>query len=97
MSTRITSTMLRARVAMLNRLLGLSDVAYQTIDGRNVASVGTYVLSGAYGGWSVACISNESGGERHALGMYGHAPARECLAHLNAAIWMAQELKERQS
>lgn len=92
-SNRITPTMLRAKVSTINRLLGQSDVAYRTVDGKNVAIVGTYVLSSAYGGWSVAVICNESGGERHALGMYGHVPARECAAHLDAAIWTIREMK----
>ncbi len=92
MANRVTPTLLRARVATLNRLLGRPADAYKTVDGRNVAQVGVFVLTSAYGGWSVAEISSESGGERHAIGMYGHVPARECLSHLDGAVWIAQEL-----
>lgn len=91
MSNRITPALLRAKVKILNDLLGRSAQAYRTENGRNIATVDTFVLTSAYGGWSVAEIVSESGGERHAIGMYGHVPARECASHLDAAIWMARE------
>lgn len=91
---RITPTMLRAKVDTLNRMLGRNLQAYSHVDGRNVASVGTFVLTGAYGGWSVAEICNDAGGERHACGLYGHVPARDCATALDAALWAVREMQE---
>ena len=49
----ITLKMLERRVGLLNDMTGAAQEPYQTerdADGRPIANVGTYYLSGAYGG-----------------------------------------------
>ena len=53
------------------------------------ANVGTYVISGAYGGWALHQMANESGGQRDVLSS-GHIPARE-LFNLIHAYWRGME------
>ena len=50
---RVTNKMLEMRVALLNDMVGAAQEPYQTerdANGHPVANVGTYHLSGAYGG-----------------------------------------------
>ena len=50
---RVTNKMLEMRVALLNDMTGAAQEPYQIerdVDGRPIANVGTYYLSGAYGG-----------------------------------------------
>lgn len=76
--------MLRARVDMLNKLAGAPLTPWiRTADGRNVAQVGNFHLSGAYGGVSLHCMHNEAGGLRDVFGC-GHITRRELFDRLCA-------------
>lgn len=69
MRTRITVTDLRAAVALLNRTVGNTPGA-----------IGSYVLSGAYGGWQLQHLANNGSSEITC----GYIPARELLAQIHA-------------
>ena len=71
MRTRITVTNLRNAVALLNR-----------ITKNTPGKVGSYVLDGAYGGWELQRLSNDSGAVSQIT--YGYIPARELLAQIHA-------------
>jgi hypothetical protein len=71
MRTRITVTDLRAAVDLLNRTTNATPGA-----------IGSYVLEGAYGGWQLQRLSNDSGAVAQIT--YGHIPARELLAQIHA-------------
>ena len=71
MRTRITVTDLRAAVALLNRTTNATPGA-----------IGSYVLEGAYGGWQLQRLANDSGGIRQIT--YGYIPARELLERISA-------------
>ena len=74
---RITRRNLEAQIDSINKALGHTGPLWQTIDGRNVATVGMLALDGAYGGWHVERMSNTGGG----VSIIGHSyrmTAREC-------------------
>jgi hypothetical protein len=71
MRTRITVTDLRHAVALLNR-----------ITKNTPGTVGSYVLDGAYGGWELQRLANDSGAVSQIT--YGYLPARELLAQIHA-------------
>jgi hypothetical protein len=71
MRTRITVTDLRAAVDLLNRTTNATPGA-----------IGSYILSGAYGGWQLQRLANASGGIRQIT--YGYIPARELLERIHA-------------
>jgi hypothetical protein len=74
MRTRITVTHLRAAVASLN---------FETHGHRDISGyVGSYVLCGAYGGWQLQQLANDSGGVRCVTG--GYVPARELYELIHA-------------
>ena len=61
----------------LNQKLGRATEPCQRVDGKLVWNIGTYTLSGAYGGWNVHKIVNQSGGVSEPFGS-GHISKREC-------------------
>jgi hypothetical protein len=67
MPQRITNKDLEAITARINEAVNAPAKAWNTIDGRNVANVGHYYLDGAYGGVSLVCMVNESGGVTNVL------------------------------
>ena len=81
MGTRITRKDLDRAVEALNVRTGNAVEAWRR-DDRSRANVGTYVVRGAYGGWKIAQIVSESGGERDVT--TGYRPARETLELLYA-------------
>ena len=93
---RITRKNLENLVNTLNKVTGHSTEAYSNnaehlSTGRPLtANIGTYVISGAYGGWALHQMDNESGGERDVLST-GHIPARE-LFNLIHAYWRGMEV-----
>ena len=83
---RITIRDLEGMVSRLNRLTGQIDAAYtRGDDGKLRANVGSYTLSGAYGGWELEQIVNEGGGVTCPIGP-GHLPKRELYGKLHAFI-----------
>lgn len=85
MTTRTTQKDLDCLVNHLNRITGNNPKAWQTVNGRNLANIGTYVLNGAYGGWKLAQITNEGGGERNPISM-GYVSKKECYYAIHAYI-----------
>jgi hypothetical protein len=60
---RITESMLQKKVDLLNQVAGRPMGPYtRTEDGRLAANVGNFHVSGAYGGWTLHCMHNTSGG-----------------------------------
>jgi hypothetical protein len=85
MAQRITSKHLKNKVDALNNMMGKPLDPYQPErdqDGRLVPNVGTYCLSGAYGGYNLTRMC-EGGGESDIFPC-GHVSAR-LLADLMAA------------
>lgn len=78
MSSRITRKQLDSATEGLNRVTKSPLEPYTREDGRARANVGNYHISGAYGGYSLHQICNESGGVRDVFNC-GHVPARELL------------------
>jgi hypothetical protein len=94
MTTRITRAHLEAIVARINRVTGSPAEPYSTeTDRRAVANIGNYHLSGAYGGWCLLRMVNESGGASSPL-TSGHVPARE-LANLMHAYLAGLAAREQ--
>lgn len=61
--TRITESMLQKKIDLLNQVAGRPTKPYtHNADGKLVANEGNFHVSGAYGGWTLHCMSNESGG-----------------------------------
>lgn len=86
MTARITRSHLEAIVARINRVTGSPAEPYSTgADGRAVANVGNYHLSGAYGGWCLHRMVNEGAGVSSPL-TTGHVPARELAALMHAYL-----------
>ena len=64
MSDRITKAHLESLADRINRMTGSPEASYSThtVGGHYCANVGNYHLDGAYGGWKLSRMSNESGG-----------------------------------
>lgn len=98
MNNRITQKMLDVRVELLNQATGNPLETYRQIDGRNVAQIGNYHISGAYGGFKLLQIVNEQGGCRDVL-YSGYVSKRElysliCAFHQGYDTRIAQEQEE---
>jgi len=78
MTARITVTTLRAVCDTLNRRAGFPEGTklWRRVGDRNVATIGMYYIDGAYGGWALHKMHNESGGISDPFS-HGHMPARE--------------------
>jgi hypothetical protein len=75
--SRITKAQLQGLVDHLNAVTNSPKSAYtRTKDGRNVANVGNWHLSQAYGGYCVHRMCNEGGGVTTPI-THGHVSARE--------------------
>ena len=64
---RISIKHLEATVLILNQVTNQPITPYSNADGKFVANVGNYHLSGAYGGYQLHQMANEGGGVRDAL------------------------------
>ena len=84
MSNRITMKHLQWTVARINRIAGIVDPKW------NVP--GSYILDGAYGGWKLAQIINEHGGQRDITS--GYVSKRECYELMHAFIRGLETSKE---
>ena len=82
---RITKKDLELSVQYLNELTGNPTEPYTKIDGRLVANVGNYHISGAYGGNALHRMHNTSGGISTPLHT-GYIPKRELYRVLRAFI-----------
>lgn len=80
---RISRRDLDATVRLLNEITGNPTEPYRlTESGQWVPNPGAYLLSGAYGGWSLHQMA-PGGGERDVLSS-GHIPARELYERMHA-------------
>jgi hypothetical protein len=85
--------MLQARVRRLNELTGFPLTPWSTVDGKNVANIGNFHLSHAYGGVCLHRMANESGGVRTPIISY-HTTKRHLYDLINAymdGIYFAKE------
>ena len=80
---RITIKHLRALADTLNRMTNSPSEPWGRVDGRNVANIGNYHISQAYGGFCVHRMANESGGVTTPIS-YGHIPARDLYNRIHA-------------
>lgn len=80
---RITRSFLEAKAATINSMRGVPAEPYRTVNGKAVANVGNYHISGAYGGYSLHRMCNESGGVSDVFSC-GHIPARQLAALMSA-------------
>ncbi len=87
MTTRITDKHLKGIIQRINTLLGVSTEAYTKDEqtGKLKANIGTWYLTGAYGGVSVYEIVNIGGGVTTPLGG-GYVTKRELYNKLSAFI-----------
>ena len=77
MTNRITTAMLESKIAYLNELVGANPEPYtKQPDGSLRANIGTYSLDGAYGGWCLSRMVNETGGSSTPLNT-GYVSKRE--------------------
>ena len=80
---RITRRDLESAAAYLNHITNNPETAYRKEGDRYVANVGNFHISGAYGGFALHQMANDSGAVRDVL-YTGHIPARELLAQMHA-------------
>lgn len=71
----ITKENLERAVMYLNKIAGTPEKPWEQKDGKMVANIGCYFLDGAYGGYKIVQMVNESGGERSIT--QGYLPKRE--------------------
>ncbi|MEY4427217.1 MAG: hypothetical protein RL535_1515 [Pseudomonadota bacterium] len=83
--SRITEKQLQAMVNRINRMTKSPIEPYTIQDGRGVANVGNYHLSGAYGGLSLHRMVSQSGGVADIFNC-GHVPKRELYQMILAFI-----------
>lgn len=86
MADRITDAMLERKIATLNKLVGADPEPYTRLDNGNLnGNVGTYFLSGAYGGVNVECMANMNGAINHPI-VGGYMTKRQLWDLLTALI-----------
>ena len=78
---RVTKKMLEAKVELLNKVTN-SPQEYRTGSNTNI---GHYMLDGAYGGYALHRVMNETGGVNNVF-RCGHVPARELAGLVDAYI-----------
>ena len=83
MSTRITRAFLDAKARTLNGMTKSPVEPYRTVDGKAVANVGNYHVSGAYGGYCLHRMATEGGGVNDVFNC-GHISARQLAALMSA-------------
>jgi hypothetical protein len=86
MPNRITRRDLDGLVRRLNITTGHPTEPYtKQPDGSYTPNAGAFLLSGAYGGWSLHQMAEEGTGERDVL-YSGHVPARELYSRIDAYL-----------
>ena len=83
MTTRITRAHLDAKAQVINALTKSPLLSSRMVEGKYRANVGNYHISGAYGGYSLHRMFNESGGVSDVFDC-GHIPARQLAALMSA-------------
>lgn len=81
---RITERDLKQVVDRINVIKGQNISAYTKTAKGLKANVGTYLLSSAYGGWSLQRLDNKSGGVETII--HGYVPKRELYDKMQAFI-----------
>ena len=82
---RIRMNELEAVVRRINQVAGTPEQPYIKEGDKYVAQIGCYHLSGAYGGYALHQMVNESGGCRDVL-RSGHMPKRELYERMHAFV-----------
>ena len=82
---RITNKHLEAVCERLNKVLDRPLAPWSRVDGQNVANIGNFHISHAYGGVCLHEMCNEHGGVRTPL-VYGHVPKRELYNRMHAML-----------
>lgn len=83
MTQRITRAHLDAKADRLNCIMKTPAEPYRTVDGKAVANIGNYHISGAYGGYCLQRITSDGGGVSDVFSC-GHIPARELAGLMSA-------------
>jgi hypothetical protein len=83
MKQRITRAFLDAKAATLNSMTKSPAEPYRTVDGKAVANVGNYHISGSYGGYCLHRMANESGGVNDVFNI-GHITAKQLAGLMSA-------------
>jgi hypothetical protein len=82
---RVTETILQSRIDYLNAVTGMPLTTWGRVGSKNVAQIGNYHLSGAYGGWRLEQIASEGGSIRDVF-RCGYVSKRELLALIDAML-----------
>jgi len=83
---KITINQVESLVDQLNQIAGENPQPYDMTGKVGFrANVGTYLIDGAYGGWQLARINNERGGQSQPLGG-GYGTKRETYEKIRAFI-----------
>jgi hypothetical protein len=83
MSQRITRAFLDAKADTLNSLTNSPAESSRMVDGKYRANVGSYHISGSYGGYCLHRMANEAGGVNDVLNC-GHITAKQLAALMSA-------------
>ncbi len=85
MSNQITKQFLQAQVDRLNRTMKMPMEPYTKTGDKYAANIGNYHLDGAYGGWALHRMGNESGGISDVF-RCGHVSKRELSGRISAML-----------
>jgi hypothetical protein len=83
MSTRITRAFLDAKAATINSMTNSPVEPSRMVDGKYRANVGSYHISGSYGGYCLHRMANEAGGVNDVFDC-GHITAKQLAALMSA-------------
>lgn len=92
MKNTITIKFLEAQVERLNIITGSPVATYIKSGGQYDAQVGNYHLSGAYGGYALHRVGNQSGGISDVF-RCGHVSKRELSDRISAMICGIESIK----
>ena len=82
---RITQKDLEQKATLLNEITGSPLTGWTRTDGKNIANIGHYYISCAYGGVNLNRHVNLGGGANEPLS-FGHVPKKELYQMLCAFI-----------
>lgn len=81
---RITLSNLETVVSRINQITGSPEKPYIQVNGKCVAQIGCYHLSGAYGGYALHLMQTDGGGVKDIF--YGHYPKAKLYELMHAFI-----------